>query len=121
LTPAVAAVLLACVVINVAVINERVDRALASNARAEGIVIALAVAIFLVGGGILVVAYWLKNPYISAGGALSQFFLRQPIREILKLRRDNLILQTFPAIVPGLPPEKAAVEISKTLRHLLSS
>jgi hypothetical protein len=107
-------------VINVLTINERVDGALARNTRAEIIVIAMATAIFLVGVSIVIVAYWLKNPYVSAGGAFSQFFLRYPIREILKVRRDNLILETFPAMVSSLPPEKAAVEISKTLRYLLS-
>jgi len=101
-------------------INERVDKALAANSRAEGIVIGMAVGIFLIGAGVIVAGYWLRNPYVSAGGAVSQFLLWRPIDAILRLRRENLILQTFPAIVSGLPPEKAAEEISRMLRHLRS-
>jgi hypothetical protein len=105
---------------DLAAINERVDKALAANSRAEGIVIGMAVGIFLIGAGVLFAGYWLKNPYVSAGGAVSQLLLWRPIDAILRLRRENLILQTFPSIVSRLPPAKEAEEIARLLKHLRS-
>lgn len=100
------------------VINKRVDGALRDNRRAEHIVIGMALGIFGLGAGILVVAYWLTNPYVSGGTVLFQSLLYWPIREILKLRRDNLILQTLPVLVAELPPKEAAIEIRKLMSYM---
>jgi len=97
-----------------------VDAALAANSPAETIVIGMAVGIFLIGTGVLFAGYWRRNPYVSAGGAVSQLLLWRPIDAILRLRRENLILQTFPSIISRLPPEKEAQEIVRLLRHLRS-
>jgi hypothetical protein len=53
-------------------IDKRIDAALVANRHAETVVIVMAVGIFLIGAGVLFAGYWLKNPYISAGGAVSQ-------------------------------------------------
>jgi hypothetical protein len=37
---------------------------------------------------------------------------------VLKLRRDNLLLQAFPALASGLPPQALALEIKKMLEYL---
>ena len=100
------------------VINSRIDQALAGNKRAELIIVGMAVSIFLVGLAVIVVAYWLKNPYVASGSMLMQGLLAFPINEVRKLRRDNLILQTFPVLIVGLPPDKAAAEIRTLLAHL---
>ena len=103
---------------NLDAINSRVDGALKDNRRAEHIVIGMAVGIFLLGIGILVVAYRLTNPYVSGGTVLFQSLLYWPIREILKLRQDNLLLQTLPVLVSGLSPKDAAIEIRKLAEHM---
>jgi len=103
-----------------AAIEKRVDAALAANSRDETIVIGMAVGIFLIGAGVLFAGYWFRNPYVLAGGAVSQLLLWRPIDAILRLRRENLILQTFPSIVSRLPPEKEAQEIARLLKHLRS-
>lgn len=99
-------------------INNRVDGALKDNRRAEHIVIGMAIGIFTLGAGILVVAYWLTNPYVSGGTVLFQSLLYWPIREILKLRQDNLMLQTLPVLVAELPPKEAALEIRKMAEYM---
>ena len=99
-------------------INGRVDQALGDNRRAETIVIMMAIAIFVLGAAAFVFAYWRQNPYVAGGGLLFQALLYWPIREVLKLRRDNLILQTLPALVSSLPADSVAQEITKMLEHL---
>jgi hypothetical protein len=99
-------------------INNRVDGALGSNRRAEFIVIGMAVGIFVSGIGALAVAYWQQNPYIGAGSVVVNSLLYWPIREVLKLRRDNLILQVLPVMLAQLSPEDAAKEIKKLADYL---
>jgi hypothetical protein len=101
-------------------INVRVDAALADNKRAEHIVIAMSVGIFLLGAGAFLFAYVEKNPYVVGGGLLTTAFLYWPIREILKLRRDNLILQVVPAMAAQLSAAEFAKEMKKLLEHLRS-
>jgi hypothetical protein len=99
-------------------INARIDKALADNRRAERLIVYMALALFCVGLTATGVAYWLENPYIAEGSTLAQVFLAFPINEIRKLRRDNVILQTHPALIHTLPADAAAEQIIKLLRHL---
>src|SRR4051812_7675147 len=99
-------------------INARVDAALRLNRRAETIVITMAVAIFVLGVLTFLLAYVEKNPYAAGGSALVTAFLYWPIREILKLRRDNLVLQVVPVMVAQLGPIDLAKEIKLLLLHL---
>ena len=105
---------------NLDVINNRVDAALRDNRRAEFIVMGMALFIFLLGAGLLLLAYWFVNPYAAGGTFLLQSFLYWPIREILRLRRDNLVLQTLPVLVAELPPKEAILEIRKLSEHIRS-
>jgi hypothetical protein len=57
---------------DIEVINDRIDHALQANRRAERIITGLAVAIFSLGAGSLLVAYWQQNPYIAGGTVLLQ-------------------------------------------------
>ena len=99
-------------------VNKRVDHALALNRRAENVVISMAVSIFVLGGGIIIVGYLVENAYVSGGAMIIQLTLYWPIREILKLRRDNIILQILPAMISNLPTQQAAQEIKKLLEYL---
>lgn len=103
---------------NLDAINSRVDSALKDNRRAEWIVIGMALGIFMLGAGVIVVAYWSKNPYVGGGTFLLQSFLYWPIREILKLRKDNMVLQTLPVLVAELPPKEAILEIRKLAEYM---
>ncbi len=99
-------------------VNTRVDHALAENHRAERLIVSMALALFIVGLLLLFLGYWLRNPIVASAALLSQIFLMFPINEIRKLRRDNLILQTFPVLIEGLPKEAALQEIKKLLAYL---
>ena len=103
---------------NLDLINKRVDEALTSNHRAEIIVISMALGIFLLGVGILLLAYRYQNPYVGGGTFLLQSFLYWPIHEILKLRKDNLVLQALPVLVAELPTKEAALEIRKLAEYM---
>lgn len=102
---------------NLDVINNRVDAALKDNRRAEWIVTGMAFCIFMLGVGMIAAAYWSKNAYVGGGTFLLQSFIYWPIREILKLRRDNMLLQTLPVLVAELPPKEAILEIRKLAEH----
>ena len=99
-------------------INTRVDGALRDNRRAEYTVIGMALSIFVAGTLVLILAYWQQNPYVGAGGLLLNGLLYWPIREILRLRRDNLILQVLPVMLAELSTEDATKEIKKLADHL---
>lgn len=100
------------------VVNQRVDKALADNQRDHNIVLLMAVAIFALGVIIILVAYKQENPYVATGALVAQLFLYWPVREILRLRRENLMLQTLPSLVSTLAPDAAAREIAKLLAYL---
>lgn len=106
---------------NLAVVNTRVDQALDDNRRAERVIVGMALCLFTVGILVLFIAYEAKNPYIASGSVLLQGLLVFPIKEVKKIRRDNIILQTFPTLILGLPPKQAAAEIVKLLVYLRSS
>jgi hypothetical protein len=100
------------------IVAARVEQALADNRRAERLIAHMALGVFAVGLLVTLVAYSLRNPYLATGGTLMQGFLAFPINEVRKLRRDNLILQTFPGLIQSLPPDKAAAQIIKLLEYL---
>jgi hypothetical protein len=99
-------------------INGRVDGALVSNRRAENIVTGMSIAIFLSGLGTFFIAYWQENPYLGGGGVALDGLLFWPIREILKLRKDNLLLQVLPVMLAALSEKDAAQEIKKLAEYL---
>ena len=99
-------------------VDARVDHALADNHRAERLIVGMALALFVVGLLLVLLAYWLKNPYVASAALIIQTFLIFPFNEIRKLRRDNLILQTFPALIEGLPKDAAVKEIKMLLAFL---
>jgi hypothetical protein len=102
-------------------INNRVDSALKDNRRAEHIIIGMSVSIFVLGMAGFVFAYIDRNPYIGGGSTLLNGLLYWPIREILKLRRDNLLLQVLPSMLATLAPAEAAKEIKRIADHLRGS
>jgi hypothetical protein len=104
--------------ISIEFVHKRVDNALKLNRRAERIVIGMAVGMFLLGLAIVVTGYWSQNLYVTGGAAVLQGFLYWPIKEILKLRRDNIVLQVTPIVVERLSPEAAANEIREFLIFL---
>jgi len=104
--------------LNIAEIDRRIDGTLRANERTEQIVVALAVAVFVLGVGLLGFAYWHRNPYIAGGTTVLQDFLYWPIREIRQIRRENVALRATPALISALSPAAAGREIVKLLKFI---
>jgi hypothetical protein len=100
---------------DLAAVNDRVDKALADNRRAESVIVGMTAAIFLLGVAVVVIAYWRMDPYLGTGALLLQGLIYWPVKKVLALRRENLLLQTLPVLVSMLPPKEAAQAISKAL------
>jgi len=101
-----------------AAVQLRVDQALRENRPLQRCFTWMVVALFVVGLSVLVFAYYLRNPYVLGGGVLVYSFFTVPLYKLGRLRRDNLILQTFPAFISMLEPHKADEEIVKLLNYL---
>lgn len=103
---------------DVGIINARVDRALEANRKAEYLILCLAGGLFALGVASTLVAYSLRNPYFFAASLVIDTLLLFPILEIRKLRRENVVLQSLPALIYPLSPSEAARQIVETLKYL---
>jgi len=101
-------------------VDARVDYALADNQRAERLIVLMALALFLVGLLVVLLAYVLRNPYVASAALVTQTLLIFPFREIRRLRQDNLVLQIFPVLIDGLPQDVAAKETKILLAYIRS-
>jgi hypothetical protein len=106
---------------DVSVINASIQRAVADNRRAEMLLIAMAVAQFILGLLVILVGCWIRSRYVMASGTLPLGLLTFPIAEIRKLRLDNIVLRTIPTIIGTLPPRDAIAETKKLLQYLRGS
>lgn len=97
---------------------DRIDTVLASNKRAEQIVIGMSVMIFLIGSALIVAGVLNKLPAIYAPAAIIEAFLYWPINKILVIRKENIALAAAPALIATLPPEQAAAEMVKLLEKV---
>jgi hypothetical protein len=101
-------------------VNGRIDQVLGSNKRHETAVIVMSVFIFLLGMTALVYGMIQGNVYIVAPSTIFSGLLYWPIRQILKIRKDNIALATVPTLIATLPKEDAARELVKLLEKISS-
>lgn len=99
-------------------LHARVDHALNQNHRKERLIVGMALALFVVGLLLVLLAYRLRNPYVVGAALILQTFLIFPFKAIEKLRRDNLLLRIFPDLIEGLPKDAAVKEIKMLLAFL---
>lgn len=100
-------------------VDRRIDKALLQNRRDALVFISMAVGIFLLGASTVIVGYWRLNPYVGTGALLFQTLLCWPANKILILRRDNIMLQTLPALASRMPSDEAVEMIKKALFEIL--
>lgn len=106
---------------NIESINQRIDEIIAKNTREEYIVIAMSVALFLIGVSLLVVEIIMKEVVFIGITALVNAFLYWPIKMILKIRRENITLASTITLLQALPPdspEELRTEIKKLLSYI---
>ena len=96
-------------------IDSRIERALAANARAARIIVGLGLVIIVSGLVVMGLTYWQGHPLVAAGTALLQLLLWYPISEMRQLRRERFSLQAVPTLIASLPPDRAMNEISALL------
>jgi hypothetical protein len=96
-------------------IFERVDQALERGKRSEQLIIALSVMIFLLGAGLIITGIALSSAAVAAPSIVLEAFLYWPIRQIVRIRKENIALATAPALIAALPPGEAATEMVKLL------
>jgi hypothetical protein len=97
---------------------DRIDAVLASNRRAEQVVIGMSIMIFLIGVALIIIGIVGKLPAVYVPSLIIEAFLYWPINKILKIRKENIALAAAPALIATLPPEQAAKEMVKLLEKV---
>ena len=97
---------------------DRLDHVLANNRRAENIIFVMSVFVFLIGAGLIIVGALNSEPAIYGPSIIIEGFLYWPIKEILKIRKENIALAAAPVLISTLPPEQAAKEMIKLLEKV---
>lgn len=99
-------------------VYQRIDQALKDGRRNELIIIGLSVMIFLLGVACIIVALAQGSAALAAPALLIELLLYWPIRQILRIRKENIALATAPALINTLPPAQAAAEMVKFLENV---
>jgi hypothetical protein len=101
-----------------ALINQRIDQALERGKRSEQLVIALSVMIFLLGTALVIAGVALNSAVVAAPSVVIEALLYWPVRQILRIRKENIALACAPALIGTLPPDQAAAEMVKLLEDV---
>jgi hypothetical protein len=101
-----------------AFIYERIDLALERGRRSEQLVIGLSVLVFALGMGLIAVGAALNSVLIVGPSVAIEALLYWPIRQVLRIRKQNIALACAPALIATLPPEQAAAEMVKLLEDV---
>jgi len=96
----------------------RIDQVLRDNRRTENLFIGLAVVLFVFGIGTMLLAVFTDRLIWASPSAITTALLYWPMREIRRMRRENIALATAPALISRLPAAEAAAEIQRMLENL---
>jgi len=96
----------------------RIDQVLRDNRRTETLFISLAVILFALGIGTLVIAVFTSRLIWASPSVATTALLYWPMRQIQRMRRENIALATAPALIARLPAADAAAEIQRMLERL---
>ncbi len=105
-------------------LQQRIDKVLSDNRKAEWLFIILTTILFVLGIACIATSLFTKNFVYSIPSAFTTFFLKYPLKEIKLLRRVLFLnvrdknLAIAPALIKQLPTEKSAKEIQKLLENL---
>jgi|SRR5208282_3354383 len=96
----------------------RIDQVLRENRRTETLFIGLAVTLFALGIVTLLLAVFTNRLVWASPSVVTTALLYWPMREIRRMRRENIALATAPALIARLPAAEAAAEIQRMLEKL---
>ncbi len=80
-------------------VTERIDRAIRRNIHLERLIIGILVTLFLSGIGLVIGGVVSQRWECFIPGGLAEVAIIFPIQKLTKLREDNLLYETFPALL----------------------
>ncbi len=80
-------------------VTDRIDAAIAKNRRYEQVIIFLLILLFLVGLALIVWGAIIQRWELIVPGSLFELAIVFPIRQLVKLRNDNMRLQIIPQLL----------------------
>ena len=89
------------------------------NRYTECIVIAILVALFVVGLGLLIYGALIQRWELLVPGGLVQLIIYFPIRRLIRLREDNMRLQILPQLLRLAESKEAKQLAAKLVKKLI--
>ena len=96
-----------------------IDAAIEKNRRAERIVIAVLVLLFLAGLGLLVYGAAIQRWELLVPGSLVQLVIFFPVRKLIQLREDNMRLQILPQLMRLADSDEAKSLAARLVKRLI--
>jgi len=96
----------------------RIDDVLRQNRKIEWIYIVLTTALFCCGIACIICALVTGNYGWSTPSTVTTGLLYWPLKEINRIRKNNISLATAPILIATLPPLEAAKELQNLLHTL---
>ena len=101
--------------VDIEAINKRIDQVIAQNKKTEHVVVYVSIGIFLLGTSLLIIGILSEKVALFGFSLIISIFLYWPIKAILKIRKENMVLNTTAMVLQTCPSEKAIVELEKLL------
>jgi uncharacterized membrane protein YbhN (UPF0104 family) len=100
-------------------VTKRIDLAIRRNSRLEWLFIFILGTLFLVGLGLLIGGAITQHWEYLGPGSIVELAILYPIEQAKKLRQDNLLFETFPAMLEMANKTRSQELLAQFLRHLI--
>ncbi len=100
-------------------VSERVDAALSKNHRTEIVIVVVLVLLFLTGIGLVAYGAAVQRWEFLVPGGLAELAIVFPIRQLVKLRADNVRLQIIPQLLRLADNPQAKALAAKLIERLI--
>lgn len=99
--------------IDIGAINKRIDQTIAQNKRSEHILIFISTGMFLLAIGLLIIEILSGEIILVWPTMLINAFLYWPIKAILRIKKENVVLNETIVVLQTCPAEKAIIELER--------
>ena len=100
-------------------VTRYVNEAISTNRQQEWVVIALLLALFLVGLGLLVYGAYSQSWQLLAPGGIIQMAIVFPLRRLISLREQNKALQILPQLMRLADTTEAKALAAELVKKLI--
>lgn len=97
----------------------RIDIAINDNRRHERIIVGVLVSLFVVGLGLVVYGAAIERWELLVPGGTLQLMIAFPVRQLIRLRSDNMRLQILPELMRLADTREAKRLAAKLVNHLI--